>query len=535
MLKTLLRIRMRALFHSIFRSGRRAKRTGPAATVGFGLLMVYVLGCFLFMFGTMFLTLCEPLVKAGLGWYYFGFAGLMTFALCFIGNVFATQTQLYDAKDNELLLSMPIAPRNILGSRMAALLLMDLGYSAMVLLPAFVVYAMSFSVGAAEVLFFAAGLLLLPLLAQAFTCIIAWLISAISSHLRNKNVISIVLSVGFLCAYFYVFSQINTLLQKMVENGANIAAAFRRVALPMYWFGRALAERSGIDLLLFAAIALGCFALIYIILTRSFISIATTKRGLARIKYTQKELRSSNLRSALLGKELTHFWNNPMYVMNGGVGELLLIIFSVVLLFKRESILATFGMLGDISVYIGPLLCTALCGINSMSLIAAPSISLEGKNLWIAQSFPIPPKEILLAKARMQMTVCIPATLVASVLCLISLPCNWVQVIAVLVVPQIFNVFIALMGVAVGLQFPKFDYISETAAVKSSMSTFVCMMVGFAAVLVPVLLYLMLLSKVIPAMGYVAIWAAVFALAAWVLYRYLCRGGAKKFMLLQSN
>ena len=51
-------------------------------------------------------------------------AGIMALALAVFGSVFMTQTQLYDAKDNELLLSMPIRPLHILMSRMAVLLVL---------------------------------------------------------------------------------------------------------------------------------------------------------------------------------------------------------------------------------------------------------------------------------------------------------------------------------------------------------------------------------------------------------------------------
>ena len=35
---------------------------------------------------------------------------MMALTLSFVGSVFATQNQLYDANDNEFLLSMPIPP-----------------------------------------------------------------------------------------------------------------------------------------------------------------------------------------------------------------------------------------------------------------------------------------------------------------------------------------------------------------------------------------------------------------------------------------
>ena len=128
MLKTLLKVQFAALKASLLRSRRKQSKGGTGRTIGFAVLFLYVIICFFIMFGSMFSSICMPLHELGLGWLYFAIAGLMAFMLTFIGNVFATQTQLFDAKDNELLLSMPIAPKFILGSRMLLLLALDLGY-----------------------------------------------------------------------------------------------------------------------------------------------------------------------------------------------------------------------------------------------------------------------------------------------------------------------------------------------------------------------------------------------------------------------
>lgn len=111
MLKTLLKIQFASFKASLMRNRRRQAKGGAGRTIGMALLFLYVIVCFFIMFGSMFSTLCLPLHQIELDWLYFAIAGLMSFMLTFIGNVFATQTQLFDAKDNELLLSMrPSSP-----------------------------------------------------------------------------------------------------------------------------------------------------------------------------------------------------------------------------------------------------------------------------------------------------------------------------------------------------------------------------------------------------------------------------------------
>jgi ABC-2 type transport system permease protein len=125
MLKTLLRIRLAAYYR---RALRRAAE-GPEAVEGqdraVPFLMLYCFGAFSVMFFGLFAQVAQPYFEAGLSWLYFSFFGLTAFALMFVGSVFTAKSQLFEAKDNELLLSMPLQPRDILGSRMAALVLLN--------------------------------------------------------------------------------------------------------------------------------------------------------------------------------------------------------------------------------------------------------------------------------------------------------------------------------------------------------------------------------------------------------------------------
>lgn len=320
MLKTLLKVQFAALKASLFRSRRKQSKGGTGRTIGFAVLFLYVIICFFIMFGSMFSSICMPLHELGLGWLYFAIAGLMAFMLTFIGNVFATQTQLFDAKDNELLLSMPIAPKFILGSRMLLLLALDLGYVLLVMGPAGVVYCMNYPVTVLSVAYFIISTLLLPLMVQAFSCLVAWVISLISSKMRNKNIITMVVSLLFLAAYFYLYSKMGDIISGLIANGTAIAVAFKKYAFPAYYFGVGIAEHNLTYLLLYTVCTLVVFELVYAILSRSFRQITTAKKGTARIKYKERSMHVSSPAAALLRKDFRHFIGNPMYVLNAWMG-----------------------------------------------------------------------------------------------------------------------------------------------------------------------------------------------------------------------
>ena len=63
--------------------------------------------------------------------------------------------------------------------------------------------------------------------------------------------------------------------------------------------------------------------LIYLLLSVSFIRIATGKRGAAKIKYSEKPMKRSSQGAALLKKEALRFWSSPTYMMNCSLGSII--------------------------------------------------------------------------------------------------------------------------------------------------------------------------------------------------------------------
>ena len=100
MLKALIKARFASMFSSMFRGNRGKKKRSPLIKILSGVLAVYVIAQFLVMFGFMFDAILPPLLSAGLSWLYFALAGIMAFALCFIGSVFTAQQQLFSSTDN---------------------------------------------------------------------------------------------------------------------------------------------------------------------------------------------------------------------------------------------------------------------------------------------------------------------------------------------------------------------------------------------------------------------------------------------------
>ena len=206
MLKSLLRVRFAALLAAFTGQSRKRGRQTKGKAAGYALLMLYCFCAFVFLFYSSFSQLAEAFFPAGLGWLYFAMFAIMAFALMFIGSVFTAKSQLFEAKDNELLLSMPIAPRAILASRMASLWLLNLIFGLVVAVPAALAWAQA---AALPVLGWVSIVLLLPALdffSLAVTSLLAWGLSLLASRLRRKSLVTVIGSVVFLGAVELLFT-----------------------------------------------------------------------------------------------------------------------------------------------------------------------------------------------------------------------------------------------------------------------------------------------------------------------------------------
>ncbi len=137
MLKILLKRQLYELNRSFFYDPKKGKSRSKFASAAFivlyALLMVCVLGG---MFAFCAYQLANPLRAAGFDWLYFALFGIIGLMFGVFGSVFNTYAGLYLAKDNDLLLSLPIPVRLVLAARMLGVYLMGLMYSGVIRLPA---------------------------------------------------------------------------------------------------------------------------------------------------------------------------------------------------------------------------------------------------------------------------------------------------------------------------------------------------------------------------------------------------------------
>ena len=241
MLKTLIKLqfqkalaRYTANSSNKKKNGKKSSFNSPAVYLA---LLAFVGVVFAFMFYNIFRMMAPMLATSGFSWLYFLYVMGASFVISTIGCIFLSLSQLYEAKDNELLLSMPIPPRSILFCRMLPLYAQNLLFCALVQVPAFAAYATNASVSVSLVVSQIVILLLVPLLSLSVSCILGWLIAFVTSRTRHKNVVTIVFSLVFFALYFYLYYQAEDLVKTLAANSIGIGANIMDSAYPLYLTG----------------------------------------------------------------------------------------------------------------------------------------------------------------------------------------------------------------------------------------------------------------------------------------------------------
>lgn len=531
MIKALFKKQMAEVFSWVYIDRKSGKSRSKKGIVIYALLYMVIFGFLASMFFAAAQALCKPLMEVNLGWLYFALMGLISVAMGVFGSVFSTYSSLYLAKDNDMLLSMPIAPSKILAVRLCGVYAMGLLYELLVMIPTVMVYFRNSPSGAAAIIF----TLLIPLILSFFvltlSCVLGWAVAFIGSRIKNKNIVTVILSVAFIAGYYYIYSRAYTILQRILTDPQAAGNSVKNILFPLYHMGLA-AEGKFTSLLIFTAITAALFAAVCAVLSKSFLGIATSSRGAAKAKYKGRAVKSKSVDGALLGKELKRFFASPTYMLNCGFGIIIMLAAAVALLIKGSYINALIGeIFGQQKDIIALIAAAAICMITSMNDITAPSVSLEGKNIWLIQSLPVTAVQVLRAKIKLHLLLNLIPALILTICAEIVLKPNILYALLIPAAVSLFVLFIALVGLFFNLKFPNLKWTNEAVPVKQSMGVMLTLFGGWAAVLVFGGAYYAVMSFISPVIYFIII-CAVLALLCTALYKWIKTKGAEIFIAL---
>ena len=326
----------------------------------------------------------------------------------------------------------------------------------------------------------------------ALSCALGWVVAKISLKLKNKDFITVLVSLVFFGVYYVFCFRIQYVLQDLIENAVRYGEKIHGAAYPLYVLGQA-GSGSYPAMAAITAVSLLLFLLVWRLLSRSFLKIATSSSSSTKVRYRSHPLRAASPDKALLGKEFRRFLSSPNYMLNCGLGIILLPALGIVLLVKRAALLTALPLMSEgVTGFFAVLLAACMCAVIAMIDIAAPSVSLEGKTLWQLQSLPVDPWQPLLAKLRIQWILTLIPTLICSILAIFAFSFTVPERILILLLPLAYGIFSGMAGLSLGLKFPNLSWTNETAPIKQSASVTIALFGGWGYAIIVGGLYCLL-------------------------------------------
>ena len=533
MLKVLIKKQMAEVFRSYFYNAKKKQmRSKGNIALMFALFFLLLFGVLGGTFTFVAIGISLGLSAAGMGWLYFSLMSGIAITLGTIGGVFSTYSGLYLPKDNDLLLSMPIPVRLIIISRLVNVYLLGVMYSGAVMLPTLIVWWIIAGATVQNVICGIVLFLIVTMIVLMLSCVLGWIVAKASLKLKNKSFVTVLISVLFIAGYYFVYFKAQNWIRELVANAAVYGANIKESAYILYLFGR-IGEGDWAATGIFVAATALLLALVMFLLSRGFLKLATTSgTGMKKVQYREKTAKQKSVFRAVLMKEFARFTSSPNYMLNCGMGILLLPALGIFLLIKGAEMVKMFEvLLPNVPDFGGLLICAVLMMLSTMNDMAAPSVSLEGRSIWLLQSLPVDAKTVLRAKASMQLILTGLPMLFAVICGAAITDASVVNKLLICVVPLLFVLFMALFGLFLGVRNPNLEWTSEIVPIKQSGSVVIALFGGWGFVLLFAVPYFFMgqLTGLTP---YLAVWAVILAVASVFLYRWLNTKGAEAFAKL---
>lgn len=177
-----------------------------------------------------------------------------------------------------------------------------------------------------------------------------------------------------------------------------------------------------------------------------------------------------------------------MYFWNAGIGLIMLVAMGAAALVMQNDLREFIGLLGG-ALPVMPMAALAMGFCLCTSAVAAPSISLEGKYLWILREAPVDERSLLWIKTGFELLLSLPCTVIGGVCLIIALQLTAPEGALLIFSMALFAGCHAAFGMLMGLTFPKLDAVNETVVVKQSLAVMLDMFVPMGVLGLCALLY----------------------------------------------
>ena len=464
------------------------------------LVPVFLFLTIAFMMGVYAYKLADLLKPLKLTYIMLTVFMLLIIFLTFTEGIYKSQNMLFEAKDNDMLLSLPVDKKIVLLTRVLKLLIFEFLFNLMFILPAMVVYIIFEKTGISYYFSSILMLIILPIIPTIIACLIGYFIKMISSKFKSKKVIQTIITFVFFMIIFLGSLNIERFIPIFLKNAKDINDIITKIYYPIGLYIKLITKFRVLDLLLLILINI-LFLVVFLLLCDKYYYKIISKfndKVVSDKKIKSFKIKEGNKMISLLRKEIKRYFSSTVYMFNTSFGLLLMVIMTFVLVFKGKSSLTKILSMGEVSSSISLTFIFYLIILFGliMTSISSSSISLEGKTIEFTKSMPIDYKEILKSKILLCLVIEFPLVLCSLLLFIIKVKVSILFIIEIILSAFFVILLSASIGLIVNLKYPKLDASNDTEVVKQSMSSMVSVLFGILVLVLSTVYFLYFYDKI---------------------------------------
>lgn len=480
--------------------------------------------------GWMSYAISRFLNPAGLEWILLAVLLIIISLFVFSTNLYTVNSVLFESADTEQLFAYPIPKYQILFSKISGLVIENWLVAFVFTLPVVCIYSYYIHPAFVFYIYSLICVLISPLLPLCLIAIISYIVSALTSGTQFKNYLNLVLTIGSIAGITFGITSLTKNLKFSSASSQAVLDAIKHYYPPIGYAVSSLYHYSLTDMLLAVAWNVVPFIILCGILSVFYASLRSRIVATKKAKNGRITFRTSSKLGTMTKKEFARFFSSPMYILNSCVGVILMTVFAI----GSGSLGKKFDMIISLIKSAGAnqaqIILIIFLFILSITNTTSPSISLEGKNLWLVKSNPIRPKTALIAKLLVHMIILTPLTVINCIITAFTFKTGFGGFVVVLISCLLFILLSGLVGLNYNLHYHRFDFYNDMQVVKNSASVLLTMitMLGIAAVII---FFYWLISQFATVNFYVysVLIMAIIVGVILYLYRYIGTKGESLF------
>ncbi len=458
--------------------------------------------------------------------------------MTFMEGIYKISSLVFNCKDDQLLLSLPIKRRTVLFIRVFKLYVFEVLFNGLFLLPIMIAYIRWGSIDWTYFLTSLIMLLLLPIIPIVLSLIVGTITASLSSHFKYKNAAQIILSMSLILVILFVSYNMDGVLNYLISHATSLNDLITKIYYPAGIYAKLVTNFKLTDLLIFILINLLVFTIAIFILSKFYFKINTRMKSISttkKVKIDSLTIKANNKTVSLIKKELNTFFKIPVFIVNAGFALVLFIIAIVMISLKFEAIMPFLtdpegmNLSKDLILNNMSLIIFALLSVTAyLTSITNSVISLEGKNICILKSLPVKTKTILMSKIYSSLVITTPVLLLGSIILCIRFKISVLQSILLLILSILIPLVSHFIGILVNLKYPKLDYENSSEVVKQSTSSFVAVMIGMILLIITIVIITNIIGIISSTLILIAA-VIIYLIINTILYLYLINKGVKEF------